>query len=320
MRRLAQPPPQPPNRVHPRKPTEQSKETLRNARIPAKARPNHRHLPINPPPRRVHENTKHTTTRREHPPARQRATRNSGTAEAPAAAVNHSAGRPAGRNSRTTTTTRAQSAVNAARHPTGTQRRNETGERVRTGGAGRPAAAGGARLRSGRETVRRGWGGRKEVGRRRSWRGIQRGWLTSTTTFVSLSSLSPLLRGGWLRRRAETTLIYGRLPAPLPPPHLHLLGWFLSLHLLPLITWRFPSVFYLFFIFCERASVTSRRSGAGSSRVGCWLLLVVVWWRGGEVRMDGRLCPCLRPDGEDSFATPVDFSRSRDTLGTDRDL
>jgi hypothetical protein len=36
---------------------EQSEETLRNARIPAPARPNHRHLPINPPPR-VHNNNK----------------------------------------------------------------------------------------------------------------------------------------------------------------------------------------------------------------------------------------------------------------------
>lgn len=139
-RRLAQPPPhQPPNPTlatpanqpsNPKKPS----GTRESRRKPV---PYHRHLPSNQSAGR-HDNTRHRTQRK-HPPARQRATRNSGTAEAPAAAVNHSAGRPEFRNdddTRARALARGESVVNAARRPTDTRRRNETGVRVRTSGAG----------------------------------------------------------------------------------------------------------------------------------------------------------------------------------------
>lgn len=166
---------------------------------------------------------------------------------------------PAGRNSGTTTDdddTRAralaggESAVNAARRPTDTRRRNETGVRVRTSGAGGGGWSEAAeRARDGKEGV----GDEKklvgEVGE-----GYKEGGshLRPPPLFLSLAPpppfLSPLLRGC----DDEARRLLSTAASPTRP---HLLGWggvgwwFLSLHLLPLITWRFPSIRSVTFLF-----------------------------------------------------------------------
>jgi hypothetical protein len=219
-----------PNPGNPRKPTEQSKETLRNARIPAQARP----LP--PPP------SFQSIGR----PPRQHKTQDA--AQAPAGAAKSdaefrnggSAGaggqpqrRPAGiQERRLTTTTRAraralargESVVNAARRPTDTRRRNETGVRIRTscaGGGGWSEAA--ERARDGKEGV----GDEKklvgEVGE-----GYKEGGshLRPPPLFLSLAPpppfLSPLLRGCDDEARRLLCLIYGRLPHTATPARV---GW-----------------------------------------------------------------------------------------------
>jgi hypothetical protein len=175
--------------------------------------PNHRHLPINPPTAQRERKTYDAAQKQ--PPPRHRAAAGGG--------IQRTAGTPPGRPEfRRREDARRPAGRRGIGHQCGGDvreaRKGVDGSEKDTYRAGRvvPAAAGGVQSRCGAGARRQGKerGGGKEVGRR-SWRGIQRGWLTSTT-FVSLSSPLSLSFLSATTRRDDATLIplslYRRLP------------------------------------------------------------------------------------------------------------
>jgi hypothetical protein len=183
-----------------RRTTEQSKETLRNARIPRKP------LPQPPPPSNQSAATRtHTARHTQRTVSSRRGKKD--------AAILKNGRRKSRRRPefKYRERTRAENQPSMRRDVQEARKDVGSSEEARTGEAGRRWSA----AERGEERPRDGSRGGEEVGRR-SWRGIQRGGSHTSTTFVSLCTSSAF---SLLRRRLLSISLR-----------------FFSLHLLPLIT------------------------------------------------------------------------------------
>lgn len=183
--------------------------------------------------KREHKHT-HNTAQKQ-PPPRQRSARNSRTAGTPPPITERpefrrpeDARRPAGRPERNRSSMRR-------RRPRGTHRRQQERQRTARGDGGWSAAA----VRSGRETAggeeRRGWGEEKKLVGGEVGEGYKEGGSHLPPLFLSLASLSLSSLCDDKARRLDSypslSLFLSTAASPASAP-----GFFLSLHLLPLIT------------------------------------------------------------------------------------
>jgi hypothetical protein len=233
-RRLAQPPPQPPNPRHPRRTNKAIQKTPRERENSA-ASPS--------PTTATFQSIRLRRTRTQN--IRRGAKATAATTQGGGGIQERQERRRAGRNSGASRTRAGRSAgeesvINAAAIVQ-EARKGVDGSEKDTYRAGRvvPAAAGGVRPLCGagaRRQGRRGGEEKKLVGE--VGEGYKEGGSHLPPLFLSLAPLSLLPRCDDEARRLDS---YPSLA--LPPPPLLCSGWgFLSLLLLPLIPWRFPSI------------------------------------------------------------------------------